>query len=525
MRIKSLIILVLFCFCSPVFSQTNKTPKVQEVEEGDEHIKHGNYLMAIPVYEAELRKDPDNEKLKYKLGVCYLNTRLNRELAVKYLELASKDHHNEPDVWLHLGIAYHLNNRLEDAMLAFEKFKVKKPKHDDEVERYIRNCDNALKLMSKPVKVSFQNLGKDINSADPDYFPYIDRDETFMVFTSRRKENLGGKKVEMDGYRSSDIYQSTMVDGAWTPAKNVGRMVNGNLDEQAVGLRSDGMEMIVYEDHIDKYGDIYVSTRKDAQSEFAKPKLIEEILNEFVESSACFTEDGSVAFFARREDLTDNSDLYMSRKLPNGHWGVPTMLPDNINTPYNEDMPFLAFDGQTLYFASEGHNSMGGYDLFKTVWNQKLNVFSNPENLGYPINSTDDDKSICVTADNRLAYISSFRPNGFGELDIYRVKLNEREPIHVIFTGKVFMGDSIPANQPKSYAVSITVTNVKTKYEYSYAPNTKTGKFVMALPAGDYVVNVEARGYLKLEEKMTVSDMGKVNAERPKNFLLKKSKK
>ena len=504
------------------FSQVTK---VTQVEDGDEHLKHGNYIMAIPVFEAELKKDPDNFKTKYKLGVCYLNTRLNRESAVKYLELASKNKHNEPDVWLFLGLAYQINNRAEDALMAFEMFKVKKPKHDDEVDRYILQCDNALKLMSKPVKVSFQNLGKDINGPDPDYYPYISKDETFLVFTSRRKENLGGKKIEVDGYRSSDIYQSKLIDGKWTPAKNAGRQVNGNLDEMVVGMRSDGLELYVYEDHIEKFGDIYVATRKDTASDFLKPKKMDVIINEFLETSGCLSEDGNVIFFARKEDLTDNSDIYMSRKLPNGKWGVPLPLPNLINSPYNEDNPFLTVDGKTLYFASEGHNTMGGYDLFKSTWDEKTNTFSKPENLGYPINSTDDDKSICVTADNRLAYISAFRPNGYGDLDVYRVKLKINDQTNILHTGSVFIGDTLQANKPKNYSVNITVTNTKTNEEYTYIPNSKTGRFVMALPAAEYKVLIIAKGCQKFEEVLNVSDMGDITAERTKNFLLKKAKK
>lgn len=521
MNFRNAIILFLVLNTTWYFSQPTK---ITQVEDGDEHIKHGNYIMAIPIYEAELKKDPDNVKLKYKLGVCYLNTRLNREASVKYLELASRNKHNEPDVWLFLGLAYQINNKAEDALMAFEMFKVKKPKHDGEVDRFILQCDNALKLMSKPVKVSFQNLGKDINGPEPDYYPYISKDETFLVFTSRRKENLGGKKLEVDGYRSSDIYQSKLIDGKWTPAKNAGRQVNGNLDEMVVGMRSDGLEMYVYEDHIEKFGDIYVTSRKDTASEFVKPKKLDFIINEFLETSGCLSEDGHVIFFARREDLTDNSDLYMSRKLPNGKWGVPVPLPETINSPYDEDNPFLTVDGKTLYFASEGHNTMGGFDLFKCSWDEKTNTFSKPENLGYPINSTDDDKSICVTADNRLAYISAFRPNGFGDLDVYRVKLKDNDQTSILYKGSVFIGDTLPSSKPKNYSVNMTVTNLKTNYEYTYAPNSKTGNFIMALPPGEYSVLITAKGCQKYEELMGVSDMGDITAERKKNFILKKEK-
>jgi len=516
-------LLWLLCLiCLAGFSQPDKA---QQVEDADEHMRHSNFKMAIPIYENELKNNPENVKLKYKLGVCYLNTRINREAAVKYLELATQSNHVESDAWLYLGLAYQINNRPEDALLAFEKFKVKKPKNDGEVDRFILQCDNALKFMAKPVKVSFQNLGKDINSSEPDYYPYISKDETFMVFTSRRRENVGGKKIEVDGYRSSDIYQSKMINGKWTPAKNAGRQVNGNLDELVVGMRSDGMEMYVYEDHIDKFGDIYVTSRRDTASEFIKPKRLDVIINEFVETSGCLSEDGNTIFFARREEVGDDNDLYMSRRLPNGKWGVPFPLPENINTAYNEDNPFLTADGQTLYFASEGHNSMGGFDLFKTTWDSKTNTFSKPENLGYPINSTDDDKSISITADNRVAYISAFRPNGFGDLDIYRVKLKDDNQLSILYTGRLFVGDTLPASQPKNYSANILVTNVKTNTEYMYAPSPRTGRIVMALPVGKYKITITAKGCSRYEEELEVSDMGNVHDERTKNFVLKKLKK
>src|SRR5262249_45693220 len=153
----------------------------------------------------------------------------------------------------------------------------------------------------KPSNVTFQNLGKEINSEDPDYNPFINKDETVLAFTSRRKDNLGGKKIEIDGYRSSDIYLSTSENGTWTPAKNAGRMVNTALDEQVVGLRSDALEMYMYLDHVDKFGDIYVTTRKDLETEFPKPKIFLPTVNDRFETSGCLSEDGSILFFARRE--------------------------------------------------------------------------------------------------------------------------------------------------------------------------------------------------------------------------------
>ena len=212
----------------------------------------------------------------------------------------------------------------------------------------------------------------------------------------------------------------------------------------------------------------------------------------------------------------------MCRKLPNGKWSLAQKLPESVNTPYNEDFPYLSNDGTTLYFSSEGHNSMGGYDLFKTTWNIETNTYSKPENLGYPINSTDDDRSICVTPDNRVAYISAFRPNGFGDLDIYRIRLDENEQISKIITGKVFLGDTLSEGKNKMPSIKMLVTNKANNEEYTFVPNSKTGKFVISLPAGSYIVSINAVGFQQFKDELIISDIGKIDMEKNKNFVLKK---
>ena len=167
---------------------------------------------------------------------------------------------------------------------------------------------------------------------------------------------------------------------------------------------------------------------------------------------------------------------------------------------------------------------MGGYDLFKSEWNSETNTFSKPVNLGYPINSTDDDRSICVTQDNRFAYVSAFRPSGVGDLDIYRIKFEDQEPVSAKYTGQFFLGDSSHTAQ-KNYDVKVTVVNTKTNYEYMYVPHSKTGRYVMALPAGTYRLTTYAKGYARHKEDLIVSDMGRVNLEREKDIYLRKLKK
>ncbi|MBL7910289.1 MAG: PD40 domain-containing protein [Bacteroidia bacterium] len=515
------VILIILCLSLGLFSQTKSGSKKQDIYDADEHFKHKNYLMAIPIYKAELKKDKNNKKIKYNLGICYLNTKINREESIKYFEDYSKEDKGEEEVWINLGRAYLLNNRIEDAKTAFEKFKSLKPKEAKKVQRYLENCDNAEKFIDAPSNVTFQNLGKEINSDEPDYYPFVSADETVLAFTSRRKENVGGKKVEMDGYHSSDVYYSKIENNNWTKAANAGKTINTGLDEQVVGLRPDGLELYVYLDHIDKFGDLYVSARKDVLTEFPKPKLCDPLINAKVETSGCLNEDGSIMVFARRDKITSNSDLYVCKKLPNGKWGMAQKLPPVINTEYNEDFPYLSNDCATLYFASEGHNSMGGYDLFKTEWNVMENTFSEPQNLGYPINSTDDDRNICVTPDDRVAYISAFRPGGFGDLDLYRIKFNENDQISKIFVGQIYLGDTTAKSKPKNYTVSMIVTNAQNKIEYNFTPHSKTGRFVMSLPAGFYKLSIVSAGYIDYKEEITISDFGKVDIEKNRNFILK----
>jgi len=513
-------ILILILISLKVFSQANGTQAT--IDDADEHFSHKNYLMAMPIYRVELKKDKNNSKIKYKLGLCFLNTKISRQDAITYLEDYTKDPKCEEEAWIALGRAYHLNNKLEEAIGAFEKFAQLKPKRQNEVARLIQQCKNAQKLINDPTNVTFQNLGKEINSEDPDYYPFVNANETFLAFTSRRKENVGGKKVEVDGYHSSDVYYSKVENGKWTKTVNAGKNLNSALDEQVVGLKSDGLEMYFYLDHIDKFGDLYTTKRADLSADFPKPKICDPIINEKVETSGCLNEDGSIMIFARREKVTSESDLYMCRKLPNGKWSLAQKLPETINTEYNEDFPYLGNDGKTLYFASEGHNSMGGYDLFKTTWNPETNTYTKPQNLGYPVNSTDDDRNICVTPDNRVAYVSAFRPGGFGDFDIYRIKFNDNEQISKIYTGKVFLGDSTSSKQPKNYAVQIIATNKARNEEYTFAPNSKTGRYVINLPAGTFKIFISAAGYENFAEEMIISDIGKIEMEKNKNFVLKK---
>lgn len=506
---------ILLIFCNVLLAQPSKR---YDILDADEHFKHNNFLTALPIYKELLKNDKNNAHIQLRIGECYLNTRINKAEAIKYLEFCTKEKKVAPEVWLKLGHAYRIANRVNDAIKAFEKYKSLDPKYKKVADRELEICRNAIDLMFEPVNVSFTNLGKEINSEFADYYPWITKDENFLAFTTRRKGQTAGR-VEMDGYFASDIYTSKVENGKWMKAENLGTKINSSLDEQVVGLRADGSEMIIYIDHIDKFGDIYSSKKKNGL--FEKYKSLGDTINEKIEHSASISDDGKTLFFVRGEDREAQTDIYMCRRLPNKNWSVPLKLGPEINTIYHEDFPYLSTDGQTLYFSSEGHNTMGGFDLFKSTWDPEKNTWTKAENLGYPINTTDDDRSISLTPDNRAGYISALRPGGQGDLDIYRVKFNDAVQKTTIFLGNVLLGDS--ANQPSDYVVNITAINITNNEEFIFTPHAKTGKFVMALPAGNYDIKVNAEGYAEVKDKAFVPEIGSpVVSEEKKNYKLAK---
>ena len=510
--------LVLVC-CSTfwIMNALAQTGTKYEIADANEHYGHQNYLMALPIYRELLKIDQNDAEINFKLGQCYLNTNIDKMKAVKYFELCTRSKRADNEAWYYLAEAYRLSNRINDAIKAFETYGELEPKKKKMTERQIEICNNAKALMLHPVNVTFVNMGKEINSEFADYYPWITQNEDFLAFTTRRKGTTASK-LEMDGYYASDVYTSKVENGKWTRAENAGVKINSSLDEQVVGLKADGSEMIIYIDHIDKYGDIYVALKKTGT--YANYVPFPDYINKKVEHSASLSADGNTLFFVRADARADQTDIFISRRLPNGKWSEPLKLGDEINTSYNEDFPYLSSDGVTLYFSSEGHNTMGGFDLFKAVWNPGENTWTKAVNLGYPLNTTDNDRSISLTADNRVGYISALRPGGRGDLDLYRVKFNDVNQKLTLYLGNVMLGDS--AAQPREYIVTVLAVNEATREQLSFIPNPANGKLVMALPAGIFNITITAEGYIGQKDRITVSDLGLPVSEEKKNYHLKK---
>ena len=276
--------------------------------------------------------------------------------------------------------------------------------------------------------------------------------------------------------------------------------------------------MLMYIDHIDSLGNIYSSMNKAGV--FQRMRKLNSNVNSDFETAGSITPDGNIIFFAsKRDGGLGETDIYMARKLPNGQWARAQNLGATINTIYNEDFPQIAPDGKTLYFSSKGHAGMGDYDLFQSTWNEEENTWTAPKNLGYPINSVGDDRSISFTEDNRVAYISAVRDGGFGDLDLYRVKFNDTEDRTTVLQGYINTVDSA-----KNVATFVTVKDLKNKDapELTYNPNPSTGKFIMALNPSKYEITVEADGYKTFTDVFFIFDIGVGQNESKKFFILQK---
>lgn len=467
-----------------------------------EHFSHKNYVMALPIYKDLVKQQPKSVDYNLKTALCYLNTNINKAAAIPFIEFvcAVPNHPDEENIF-QLGKAYQYAYRFDEAITAYEKYMATaKGNLAEQAKRQIETCNNAKELIKYPLDVNFINLGKQINTEFPDYNPLIPADESYMAFTTRRPKGAG--EPEIDGYYASDIFISLPKEGIWQKPKDIGTQINTRFDEQAVDITANGKTMVVYIDHVDTVGNIYYS--ENNKNIFSKLVKFGTDVNSGFETSGSTTADHDVIVFAsKRADGFGETDLYMIKKLPNGNWAIPQILGNQINTKYKEDYPHITADCKTLYFASQGHSSMGGFDIFKSVYNTETNTWSYPQNLGYPINTPDDDMSITFTNDSCYAYLSASRDGGFGDLDLYKIKFNKGRNRYCIVSGYVTTTDTMGPSVKKQ----IIAIKTDSKETLKYTPVKSTGKYVMALTPGKYTLTVKADGYQDYNLLLNIIDV------------------
>lgn len=451
----------------------------------------GNMHEAARHFDELLRVDSLHYEYNIFAGLSYLNSHIDYSKSVTYFKRALKNPKPDPYLYFYLGQAYMLNYQFDEAIEQFNLFISKKVKADDSdlsPQRYIEMCENAKLLISLRNEVTIENLGNEVNTPYPDFRAFVTADENMLYFTSKQPQNSGATP-DVDGFKMGDIYCAERVNGKWNKAKKLQSPINSALIEELAGVTSNGETLLLYFNNDKGFDDIFVS-KKDKKV-FSRPEMLSLTVNsEQSEEAAMISPDGNWIFFSsNRPGGFGGMDIYFSRRLPNGEWSNPKNAGSNVNTEYDDNFPYIAPDGETFFFSSMGHNSMGGYDLFRTTWNAEEQFFSVPENLAFPINTPGDNMTISVTKSGRYAYIADFRPNGCGEMDIYKVTFQEVAAPYSVVKGEIAQVDSAALmSSLDRYKVIIRDAGTKAQVG-TYRPDLHDGKFTFILQPGFYLVD------------------------------------
>jgi outer membrane protein OmpA-like peptidoglycan-associated protein/tetratricopeptide (TPR) repeat protein len=433
--INTFTILFFLFFFNTVYGQDNKKAAQSLVDMADEILRYTKAIdQAREYYANAAQLDPENIRANFLAGKYHLET-VNKDHATEYfLNVYKIDPNYRFDIYYLIGRGYHFGLDFEKALEYYDKYKKKLVNNKSyrgpdrisqtEVERRIIECYNGIEIVSRPTEYSIENVGSRINSEWPDYAPVINEDETVMIFTSRRQEDNTNENVYKDNLYYEDIYISKKKDGKWGSAKNIGKYINTPYHDSNLALSADGKTLYIYKD--DGLGDIYFSDEQP-DGTWSKPEPFSSKVNSqnYSEKSFTITKDRKVLFFSsNRPGGYGGYDIYMCVKDSKGEWGRTYNLGPIINTPYDEDGAFLDYDGKTLYFSSKGHKGYGGFDIFKSVYDSLTQQWTIPENLGYPINTPDDEVHFVSTKDGKRGYFASVREEGHGFTDIYMVNFH-----------------------------------------------------------------------------------------------------
>lgn len=360
--------------------------------EAESHYLYGEYELANPLYLILNELVPDNANIKYKIGNCYLNIFDEKPKAIPFLEEAVrntsynsktgklKEKRAPLDAYFSLANAYRITNRLDSALNTYRFFKQlisesAEMQNQEFVNQQVQACNIASVQMKAPVSVLIQPLKEYINQGSVNDRPVVSYDGSTMAYTERR----GLESVVYVTHREGD---------SWGTPVDITLEASMGTDCHTTSLNNDGTELYLFKND-DYDGNIYM-TRFVSGSWSPVEKLNRNINTKYYESHAAISADGTKLYFtSNREGGLGELDLWVSEKDAIGDWGIPMNLGNVVNTPYNEETPSISGDGNTLTFSSEGHGSMGGYDIFLSKL--AAGQWTSPVNIGYPLSTTDDN--------------------------------------------------------------------------------------------------------------------------------------
>jgi len=516
----SLISLFITLTC---LSQSNPGVEADLQKQAEKDWQNENYKLAAASYEKLVAINKDNVEYEYRFGVSNFMAGFDTDKSLQALEPLIGNNSSAIDVMYWIAQVYMYKYEFADAIDMFNTFITSVGATKTQIaesKRFIEMCQSAIILMDKPVNVSFENLGPNINSTSNDFNPYVPQNEKFIIFTSDKKFDQISKMFDQN------IYISYPEKNGWSFAKPL-IYINTEDNEKSVGLSNDGKKLFVCGNFSKAYSEVDMALCK---SKLFKFETVNDWFNPLASkftTGACISSDNNTVYLSQiRNDSYGMGDIYVYHKLPNGTWGPSKNLGDVINTPYDESCPSVSPDGKTLYFASKGHNSMGGYDLFVSFLNEITGEWTKPLNLGHPINTPGDDVTISFSGNHRYGYVSSIRKEGLGGLDVYKVIFNDvDEPITVV-KGKITLTDETGTHDWKSdnQMLDISVYDAKQNLFGKYIYNNNLGRFIAALPSGEFKLMIQANGYQDYSESISIMERNLYQPEIEKIFSLSPKK-
>ncbi len=514
-----LLILVAFLGSNNLKAQLPSGSYSDYFREGLFLIGENNYDMALKNFLEAYKKDSSSANINYYVGYCYLNSSTNKGLAERYLAKSTtkisknyeidnpKEKAAPPLAIYNYAKALHINYKFDEAMAQYDNFSnnyAKDKAMKEEVAYFRQQSEYAKEVVAAPINVVINNLGDSINSSYPEYSPVLSADESTIIYTTRRNTSTGGEKTPDGQFYEDIVYSNKNENGVWSSPKSIGQFVNSNGHEGSISLSADGQILIVYkDDEANGGGNIYYSNW-DGVNWGPLQSFGSDVNSKYWETHACLSADNNTLYFVSdRPGGQGGRDIYRCVKLPNGAWSKALNLGPTINTKHDEDGPFIHPDGVTFIFASTGHRTIGGFDLFTSTIEEDRK-FSEPINMGYPINTTDDDVFFTTSLDGKRAYFSSNKAGGFGEKDIYSMYIPEaKEKPLVLFKGAI-----IPATGQKLPDDLMVIVTDKESGQVigKYRPK-ENGTFASILaPGKNYTFSYQAGGQEFYTEDIFVSN-------------------
>jgi hypothetical protein len=444
------------------------------------------YEQAFGYYTQLKQLFPDNTIYQFRAGVCCLYTG-DPEQALTLIKGSYDKDPTIPNINFYLGRAYLQNDDYDNASLQFNLQIAKEPDETERrrLEQYVINCQAAKELANKQTNNKVSNGGRPLNSPGDEYAPILFNNDSTLIFTYKGPSSTGGKnytygKNDSAGIYYEDIFQTNLTRNGWFDPQGLSANLNSKGHDAATALSPDGKLLFVYRNNGKDNGDIYMSRK--AGRDWTSPVKIQGDVNrpESWEGSVCMSRDGHTLYFASdREGGFGGKDIYKATLIGDSAWGNVQNMGTNINTAFDDDAPYLSFDGATMYFSSRGHNSMGGYDIFMCTQGSDMITFELAQNMGAPVNSTSDDIYYQPTTDGYHAVFSSNRKGGNGMMDIYFSDPGVPAKELVTIKGMVTLD-----GKPIGAIVTVAYNN-KNDVQGDYSVSSENGQYSINLPAGE----------------------------------------